>query len=107
MRCEAKFLIDEDSCQCVPQVWQECHFLYKSVCNQYAYDTQIGRDPTQNPFKNDSWYNMTLCKTKCSNEVYIDQLTCECNEPFLRRDILDGKPVIGGDNMLESLLTED
>ena len=21
MRCEAKFLIDEDSCQCVPQVW--------------------------------------------------------------------------------------
>ena len=58
--CIATMSVDEETCTCVPIMWMECHPQYNLNCNQSYYDLNAGRDPYQNPYKNDAWYFESL-----------------------------------------------
>ena len=52
LMCAAIYSFDPDTCDCVEIEWMECHPQYGEECNQYDKDVEMGRNPEQNPDKN-------------------------------------------------------
>ena len=56
LTCPENLIFDLERCECIPIPWRECHPLYGKQCDQFEYDESKGRQPFNNPFTNETWY---------------------------------------------------
>ena len=50
------FTLDREQCECMPKEWMECHPYYGEDCDQLARDKLLNRDPFENPYQGEMWY---------------------------------------------------
>ena len=54
--CAMIYSVDMDKCECVPISWMECHPQYGWGCDQRETDIKMGRNPDENPYRYEEWY---------------------------------------------------
>ena len=77
LTCPDNLVLDHEKCECTPIPWRECHPLYGKDCNQFDYDEEIGREPFNNPYMSETWYeessDLPIITNNCGD------LTCDKN----------------------------
>ena len=95
LMCAGIYTLDLEKCECVPIEYMECHPQYNVDCNQYAYDKKAGRDPNDNPYKSESWYQDSLCDTVCTADKVVDEEACKCISLAEKSGLLDESGSMG------------